>query len=245
MAKEGGLERKVHALVTTEKKRGDPRLKKITWNIPGNEQQVLIQMVGDIRVAEEEELREKTTRPRPMESLIREVEASKVTASPLVERMVREAGNTLMSQRLHTPPSKAAVRLWQSRYRERQGQQDIWENLFRLSREFNFIHLLVASPRILMLQAEPSMVTLAQEILKVSFDLGGGRQCFGLDTQFRVCDLYTTTGTLRIPWMVSVKTGASAVVPFFMYLHDRKYQWDHDLALARMVQLVPQVSSTL
>ena len=169
-----GLERKTHGIVTTERKRGDPRLKKITWNLPGDSRRILIQMVGDISLAEDEEQTAPKVRRTAMESVIREAEAAKETASPLVERLVKQAGNSQMEQRLHTPASKATVRMWQSRHRERQGVRDLWDNLFRMSREWDVIQLLVASPRILMLQTEPAMVELVREILKVPFAQGGG-----------------------------------------------------------------------
>ena len=135
-AKEGeeGLERKVHALSTSDKPRGDKRLRKMTWNFPSNRSRVLIQVVGDIRVAEEDALKSRAPRRRrPIASVIREAEALKETASPLMERMVREAENSQMEQLLFSPASKARVRSWQSRHRGRQGQKDVWENLFRIS----------------------------------------------------------------------------------------------------------------
>ena len=194
-AKEGeeGLERKVHALSTTDKPRGDKRLRKITWNFPSNRSRVLIQVVGDIRVAEEDALKSRAPRRRrPIASVIREAEASKETASPLMERMVREAGNSQMEQLLFSPASKSRVRSWQSRHRGRQGQKDVWANLFTISREFNMIHLLMASPRILVLQTELAMLELVKEVLAVPFAKGGGKQCMGIDTQFKVQSPYTS-----------------------------------------------------
>jgi hypothetical protein len=67
------------------------------------------------------------------------------------------------------------------------GDGDVWGTLFRISREYDSIQLLAVSPRIVMMQGEPEMIDIAKMLLRtVSWSRGGGRQCFGYDTQFKV-----------------------------------------------------------
>jgi len=243
-----GMTKKVARIVTKEKARGDARFQRISWWYPSRPTVILIQFLGNEAVSQplvHGNSRRGRDQPRSamLPSVRRSVEKSGERATPMLERMSKEAGSSPAQQRLFTPHSRHQIRTLQHNMRKKQGRQDVWESLFRISREFSCVHLFVVSPRILLLIGDPEMIKLAGDLMKnVSWEAGKGKQCLGYDTQFQVGPYYVSTLTMRDPRRVNRKSGSVCILTTFMVIHDRKFFDDHDLAFSYIAKLLPQVS---
>ena len=87
------------------------------------------------------------------------------------------------------------------------------------------------------------MVVYNRKLLQEVEWVGSGEQCISYDTQFELGDYYVSTLTMRDPRMESKRSGTIPVVPAFLVLHDRKFAWDHNLALSVIAMYVPELRS--
>ena len=106
-------------------------------------------------------------------SLARTVEASAMKPAALYEHLKMNAGPTADEQRFKVPSSKRQIKDLQKNFRQREGRTDIESILLRLSKEYNNFHLYVASPRVVLVLAEPLMIDYCRNILQsVSWSAG-------------------------------------------------------------------------
>ena len=85
------------------------------------------------------------------------------------------------------------------------------------------------------------MVVYLRQLFQEVEWVGSGEQCVSYDTQFNLGDYYASTLTVRDPRMESKQTGTIPVVPAFLVIHDRKFAWDHNLALSVITMYVPEL----
>ena len=65
-------------------------------------------------------------------------------------------------QRLNTPANKEQIRNLQRNFRRQTGSNDIVSVMFALSREYPSIKLMITSPGLVIVQAEPEMIVYAR-----------------------------------------------------------------------------------
>lgn len=140
--------KKCAALVTSERKSGDPRFKRYSWTWEGRPLHVVIQYIGDHNLSEPlYHGNAKSCRAMPrnpaLPSLAMAVEASKEKPATLYDKMKMNAGSTATEQRMKVPSSKSQIKDLQKNYRRLSGSTDIFSILFRLSREYPSMKLLI------------------------------------------------------------------------------------------------------
>ena len=90
------------------------------------------------------------------------------------------------------------------------------------------------------------MLEHARELLQIPFKEGGGLQCISYDTQFNVGDFYVSSLTIRdVRFRHNSPGKALPTLPVFMFIHVKKSQSHHNWAFEVMVNLLPELSSTL
>ena len=105
-------------------------------------------------------------------SLARQVEASSLKPAELYNNLKMSA-TSAEEQRSNVPSSKEQVKELKKNYRRLSGRDDIESILLRLSKEYRGFYLYVASPRVVLVLAEPLMVEHGRKILQtVSWSRG-------------------------------------------------------------------------
>ena len=100
-------------------------------------------------------------------SLARTLEASSDKPAAAYDKL-RMSATSADDQRFKVPMNKRQITNLQANYRLFCGQSDIEMILVRLSKEYKCFQLYVVAPRVVLVLANPMMISYAKDILKIS-----------------------------------------------------------------------------
>ena len=134
--------------------------------LAGRPYHVVIQFLGDDSLSQPlVHGNSKSGRAKPRTPLLpskaREWERSSSKPAELYDE-TRLSASTVSDQRLNTPANKEQIRNLQKNFRRQTGSNDIVSVMFALSREYPSIKLMITSPRLVIVQAEPEMIVYAR-----------------------------------------------------------------------------------
>ena len=226
------ISKKVFAIVTQEKKKGDLKFKRYSWTLVNQPLIVLIQFIGNHELADGPPVvhgNNKRLNPKPrvniLPSMAESIRNSKEKPSVIYENLRMTAGSSSLQQHLYSPSSKQQIKDLQKNSRMEKGENDTYSILLRIAQEFPDVKLLMLCPRVLMVQIHPEITQYARNIFRnLSFKDGGGLQMVGYDTQFCIGDFYASGLTMRDPRLRHRTSNAVITVPLFLVIHHRKLQ---------------------
>ena len=87
------------------------------------------------------------------------------------------------------------------------------------------------------------MIGHVRKILKIPYETSIEKQYVGYDTKFELGDYYVSWLCLRDIMRVHLKSRKPMILPVIQVIHERKLQWQHNIAFDTMCRETPELGT--